>query len=675
MMFLIMQRNRKNEGKNGFAVSKIMVIGFLLSLLLLLSPLPHGGMAQTIFTGEVPEWVTREVEWTAIYFSDVTESPGSVYEFHKDTRRKTAIFTRAAGKLSGFAFAPWDPDRLYFVAPKDHRIFEVSLDSDVLREKVIFTHTTYIRDIAFDSRKNLYFSEASGDRDDGKIWRIKRDGTAAHFYTVELSKVGGSWNGNFTIRPDNVPILSSGRKIPACYYRVNMATKEVWRMFTSLGGAIAGITIGPDNRIYFANNNTRIYSLGPPIIPRLFSPRDQPRGLARNVAHEDSRQRIWDVGFRETAPGLNIPGTWVMPYAVRDIRFNQVNSDGLYKEYKDKASGKIMKNAPFGGGLWFRLDSSNDIPNKNVWYYSYRYRLKGAATWNEFDANISIHYVKNRPGKLPIFSKFKLGPYDKMGMKLYRFRPHQDELKKELKDLDLLAPGESVKWPKIPKPREIYRAYLNTAAEELESGKYEIRVDIYNSSGEHTALGRAFPVIIDKRKASRDTVLIDTPAPRRIKDGGFEYDIHIDNTKCSAHISPPVIGESRMDTCGFLRYDPAAPGLVRLAWKAWHPGGFGVYRFNIVKGARGIRELPLPNEASITLPIKDEVSSTDNHGELGNFFQDSPTLRLLGVGVECGEVAAYAIDLYVYAKATNGNGYRITRYDAKKILGFALAPR
>jgi hypothetical protein len=131
-------------------------------------------------------------------------------------------------------------------------------------------------------------------------------------------------------------------------------------------------------------------------------------------------------------------------------------------------------------------------------------------------------------------------------------------------------PGESVEWPEIPpNPREVYRAYLDTVAEELVPGEYNIRVDIYNSKGEHTVPGSAFRMLIDTRTNSRGGVTAETATAENLVRGGFQYVIHIDNSKCIAQISPPTIRESGMDTCGFLRYDPAAQELSRLSFP--HP--------------------------------------------------------------------------------------------------------
>lgn len=597
------------------------------------------------------------MEGTSLYFSDSTKSPGPVYRFRADTGSKTAIYTRPSRRLYGFAFAPGVPNRLYYVNANEYKVYAVTLDSGALTEETIYSHKTYVRDVAFDFRGNLYFSEATGSGGNGKIWRLEPDGTATLFYTVLLSKVDGYWRGTFTFAPDGTLFLSNSNRIPGNLYEVDMTTNTVTKVFTSSSDAIVGITFGPDGLLYYATNKTKIYNL-------------DLASLSPNVAYDDPKQQIWDVGFREPAPEPTIPGTWVMPYGVRNIRFDRIKPTGLI-DYTDAASGIKMKDAPFGGDLWFRLGSSNDIPTPDIHYYRYQYRRHDTAGWNDFDATISVHYVKNRPGKTPIFPKFKLGPYDVNGMKLYRFRPHEIELP-DLVPVDKVA-GESVGWPKIPFAGDVYRAHLNTAAEGLAPGKYEFRVDIYNDVGVHTPPPGVFQLIVPTGVDSEGTILT---APATIVDGGIQFLIHIDNSPCSAEIAPPAIGSAETDNCGFLRYKPDDPGLVQIGWHAWHPAGFGVYRFNIVRGRKGLGNLPLPPttgdpEPSIPLPLGDEVSSTDNNGDkAGNFFLESPTDRLLG---ECKE-AAYAISLHVYAKATNGNGYRIIQYDASRLIAFALAP-
>ena len=145
----------------------------------------------------------------------------------------------------------------------------------------------------------------------------------------------------------------------------------------------------------------------------------------------------------------------------------------------------------------------------------------------------------------------------------------------------------------------------------------------------------------------------------------------------STYINPPTIGSIQTDKCGFLRYNPASPGQVRLGWHAWHPGRFGVFRFNIIRGASGVKKLPLPAipgnpNPFVELPLTGEVFTSDFDGDgSGNFFVLSPTKRLLGTCTE----AAYASILRVYTKTTNGNGHRITGYDAGAVRAFAIAEK
>lgn len=596
---------------------------------------------------------------TPIYFSDAMESPGSVYRYSPDTVSKIALYTRPHRRLYTFAFAPWDPDQLYYVNANEDDVFRVSLAKGGPIEQIVYTHKTYIRDIAFDAHNNLYFSEATGAGADGKIWRVKADGSATVFYTVQLSQVDGYWAGTFAFAPDGTLFISSGNVVPASLYEVDMASGSALTVFHSPTEPIAGFTFGPNGLLYYANNRTRIYRLDLATV-------------SRDVFYEDpSQQHIWDVGFRELGPDIETPsGLWVMPYGIRDIRLDRIKPTGLI-DYKDEASKIDMIDAPFGGNLLFRLNAANAIPTLNVHYYRFRYRREGAAGWHDFDKPISVHYVKNRPGLTPVFPTFQLGPVEKSGKLLYRFKPHEFELS----SLVPVGPGETVEWPKVPLPGDVYRGRLDTVeGAGFAPGRYEIRLEVFDSFGNLTIPGMFYDMIVPTGVDAFGTVLTD---PATLVTGGVEFIVHIDNRSCSAEIEPPVIGTSIVDDCGFLRYAPDSPGSVRIGWHASHPTDFGFYRFNITRGASGIGSLPLPAipggdpTPSTPMPITDEVGSTAHNGDgAGNFFEDSPTIRFLG---GCPE-AAFAAVLHVYAKGTNGNGYRITEYDARKVRAFAIAP-
>ncbi|MHC4352491.1 MAG: WD40 repeat domain-containing protein [Planctomycetota bacterium] len=596
---------------------------------------------------------------TPIYFSDAMESPGSVYQYRADTGGKMAFYTRPSRSLHTFAFAPWDPDQLYYVNANEDKVLKVSLAPGGPAEQIVHTHTTYVHDIAFDAHNTLYFSEATGGGADGKIWRIEADGSATVFYTVQLSQVAGYWGGEFAFAPDGTLFLSSGNTVPASLYEVDMATGSVLQVFYSPGESIVGFTFGPDGLLYYANRQQRIYSL------------DLVSG-SNNVVYEDpSQQSIYDVGFRELGPSIAKPsGLWVMPYGIRGIRLDKIKPTGLI-DYKDGASKIDMIDAPFGGSLLFRLNAADAIPTPAVHYYSFQYRRQGTSVWHDFDEPISVHYVRNRP-KLnlpPVFPKFLLGPDVSKaplskGRMLYRFKPH-------LKELELLvgaSPGE-VEWPKNPLPGDVYRGHLNTVKLGLVPGRYEIQLEVFDSSKDPSIPGMFYDMIVPTGVDALGTVLT---GPATVVGMGVQFTVHIDNRSCSADIEPPVIGTSTVDNCGFLRYAPDNPGNVRIGWHASHPADFGFYSFNIWRGATGIGSLPSP-ATTIPMPITDEVGSTKHNGDgAGNFFEFSPTLSLLSNN--CLDAAAFAAVLHVYAKSTTGNGYRITQYDARDVRAFAIAP-
>ena len=593
-----------------------------------------------------------------LYFSDGQESPGSVYVVRTRLGLRMAAFTRVSGRVSAFAFAPWDPDRLFYLDANGSKIYETTLGVTTPVESVVYTHSTYVRDLAFDEHGMLYFSEATGAGADGKIWRLDASGTPSLFFDVPLSQVGGFWAGDFGYAPDGTLLLSSGNQVPSSFYEADRASGVIHQVFHTPSQAITGFAFGPRDGLYVTDNHTLVQTLN--LGTGTFGP----------VWNDTHASHVSEVGFRPTGPaGPSTAGTWVMATGIRGVRTDQIKPTGLI-DYKDGVSGRTMVDAPFGGGLWIRVDSSNDVPTPDVYYYRLRYRREGTTGWADFDHPISVHYVRNKIGQTPVFPTFNLGPKEVAGKNLYRFRPHVSELP----SLVPVVPGTMVDWPKIPFGADLYRGYLDTVGKGLAAGRWELRLEIYDQTGTQTVPGVPYQLIVPSGVGASGT-LLTTPAT--VVSGGFELTFHVDNRKARAEIAPPAIGATLTEGCGFLRYDPMAPGLTELGWYAWQDGGFAIYRYKMVKGANALTGLPLAPTATdpmpmVPLPIWDEVASMANHGDgMGNFHQLSPVIPLLDGCVE----GAFAIDLDVLAKATTGNGHRITTYDASALRAFALAPQ
>ncbi|MFC2105791.1 hypothetical protein ACFLS0_03470 [Candidatus Bipolaricaulota bacterium] len=594
-----------------------------------------------------------------IYFSDNGEPIGSVYRTEIRTNSDYPVYNRTLGRVRSFAFSPWDRDLLFFVDANTYQIRTVNLGAGVPVESVYYTHTTYVRDIAFDALGRLYFSEASGAGGNGKIWRIETDMTTTLHYTVKLSTVGGFWSGDFAFDPAGTLFLSSGNRVPASIYAVSGSTGMLTTVYTDSSGSIAGLVFDSFGLLFYADWRTRIYSV------------DLASGFRMQVYNRSTRTWLSDVGFREEEPTGIIPvpgvGTWVMPYGVRNVRLDQIKPTGLIN-YKDHGSNLWMNDAPFGGTLYFRLPSSNSIPTSAVTYYRIRYKPEGASGWTDFDRTISVHYVREKLGFSPTFPKYTLGPIDHLGKKLYQFRPHEADLP----SLVSVAPGEMVYWPKNGFPGDAFRGAVDTVEASLAPGRYVIRIELYNNAKVFTWPGpTTFQFIVPTGVAGDGTILTDYAAGTPL--GGFEFTIHVDNSHCAASIDEPTIGLIPADPCGFLRYAPASTTPVNVAFHATHPDERAVFGFRIFRAAtriwRSFDEIAAL-WASALDPSNTPASWTYAGDGVGNFGASMPRGDLLGTCVE----AAFSANLYVYAKATTGNGYRIGAYDASFVRAFALTP-
>lgn len=364
-------------------------------------------------------------------------------------------------------------------------------------------------------------------------------------------------------------------------------------------------------------------------------------------------------------PAVDIPTgviTWVMPYAVGGIPLNQIKPSGL-TDYEG------IVDAPFGSleekKLGLRHGYSSAIPTAGLYYYRWRYKKDSETDWHDFSEPVVRHYVEELPSKLPTFPTFKLGPYSVKGMHLYRFKPSDPP--------DPSDPSGTTSWPIDDWFADIYSGFLDTyglpGGVEDSAGEYNIKLEIYDESGNHVAPGPGtFQFIVPTGKAA-DGVTIETreantdlmAGPVEIEDDGFVFNLHIDNRDCTAAIDTPTISGVGTDLeCGFLRYIPGDQ--VHIAFHAQHPSNFATFHFWIERSANTISDV-----SGEVAALAAGVYSGDGNG---NFDEDFTTATLLG---PCTE-AAFTEILWVHAKATNG-WRRLREYDSHDERAFALAPK
>ena len=186
----------------------------------------------------------------SFYFTDAFE-PGAGRIYSLENGQVSTIYTRPSGQIYFLALAP--DATLYFSNANAFDLYKLENGT----ESLVYTHTTYLRDVAFDSQGQLYFSEATGSGGDGMIYRL--DGSQATlFYVVQLSEVG-FWSGTFAFDSNDNLWLSSGNLSGASIYEVVEGIAQ--RVFTASGEAIEGFFFDADGNIIYADWANRVYRL------------------------------------------------------------------------------------------------------------------------------------------------------------------------------------------------------------------------------------------------------------------------------------------------------------------------------------------------------------------------------------------------------------------------------
>jgi hypothetical protein len=576
-----------------------------------------------------------------LYFADGGTAKGSVYQFNGTTT--TTSYTRPANGLSAFLFAPWDTTKLYFVNANDFKIYVKDLASTA-PEALAYTHTTYVRDICVGKDGLIYFSESSGAGADGKIWKLV-GGAPALYYTVRLSTVGGSWSGYFTFDSTGALYLSSGNQTPASIYKVDIAANTVTRLYTDPGD-ITGMTFGPGGLLYYANWGKNIYALNLAT-------------MTKSVVYSNSaRTNLSDVRFKPVAAPVAPPAgatTWVLPWSVGDVRIDNIMSSGLIN-YTDGASGLAMNNAPFGGGLSLSHSCSQNVPSSAIMYFRWESNCNGAG-WNEFTAPVYAYYVIDVPNSPPTIVPFQLGPFSVAGKQLYLFWPDASTLPHPA--------GSTAYWFTNVHAGGNSSGSFTTGA----PGDYLIRLTCYDPNGNQVLPGATtFNFVVPNGAGPGGSIATRYANPSEIVGGGYVFKIHADNRPCSSYVFAPymdtvVVGNE----CGVMHYDSTDRNPVTIGYHASQPDNYALQSFRIVRGINTVPSATVSGAEVTANPAGVFVRDTSSNFTHGFALTDL-------FGAKCTE-AAFSENLYVYAKATTGNGYRITGYDASFVRAFAMVKK
>lgn len=404
-----------------------------------------------------------------------------------------------------------------------------------------------------------------------------------------------------------------------------------------------------------------------------------PCGSFVTLAVTDPSARTCEQGVPIEPPG-GLGTTWVMPLGIGGLMnrgyagtddpsaTGWVRTDGLQEDGLPAADP--YHGVPFGKTLSLRLAYEVDIPTPAITYYRLSCRRRGTTAWTHLSAPVVRYYEKHVPGHLfPSFPTESMGPNSVAGQaNLFRFRPHAAPA-----PLASDPPGTTTNWPAENFFGDIYHGFLDTAALELPMGAsatygdYELGLELFSDAGASVVLsGGAVTMIFPDHEDSQGTIFARAAAGADFDAAGvLVFPLAVDNRPCEASIGAPTAGGQTADQCGMLHH--GAHGDVGMSFHAWRPGGRATFGFGLTRGlGHGTLASTSGTVGAASTASGDPLHPWSSNGS-GDFADLFPAGDLLDT---CPQ-AAFAANLNVYAKVTNGFG-RFNDYDAGATIAFAL---
>ena len=142
------------------------------------------------------------------YLSTHNLNPGSILRV--DGAAEKVVLTRPSDSLTNLVLD--GPTVTPPAVAADWCYFCDALDGNKIYRadsSTVYTHSTFVRDLAVGPGGALYFSESYGAGQDGKIYRFDAAGKASLYYTVSIARVG-FFTGNFAFSPGGTLYVSNG---------------------------------------------------------------------------------------------------------------------------------------------------------------------------------------------------------------------------------------------------------------------------------------------------------------------------------------------------------------------------------------------------------------------------------------------------------------------------------
>jgi hypothetical protein len=364
------------------------------------------------------------------------------------------------------------------------------------------------------------------------------------------------------------------------------------------------------------------------------------------------------IGCLPTGPDLGFLYVW--PTAIGNIDLGGI--DGLETGL---GTGLLPGNTPWGGTLPLQMVFSPNLPTNGLKYYRWSYKFDDESVFTPITLPVSHRYMTTvtLPGPVILIhlNSVNLGPKTVGGT------PNLFEI-----------PDPLLPWVNIDDPSDRPFAYFDSTGgvTPRRSGMCTLLLEMFDSAGNfvpcNNVLGPStlddqagdppppgnFTYILPEIGGPPDNYT-NAPPPNITDHGRLIFRIRVDNNNTVAEL-PRVAtpwGSTDTDPCGVLYYSTLGDN-VELDYVAWHPNNFLDWDLTISRGISGV-------VASIPPSPPATNTSSGSPGLPAAFNNSAGTL--LG---PCTQ-AAFAVNLYCAARATNGYG-RQSEYDSSATIAFAL---
>ena len=353
------------------------------------------------------------------------------------------------------------------------------------------------------------------------------------------------------------------------------------------------------------------------------------------------------------APGPDYLYVWPRYIGWEDLWYVKGLTDGVGPD-----GGLLPGKTPWGGTLEVKTQMHPDLPTPGISYIRWSYKFPGDPDFTHITNPFTIRKEKTTyiaPSTVIIvdtpvtFVTQTVGP----NSDLFAIPEH---LPADTVWIDLPYANFDSTLGAIPDPNA-----SNDCRNSLlpgKSGLCTLRLEMFDNAGNHVAsdnLGgpATFAYLLPDQSVSLGTYT-NAPAYNINADGDLIFQIMVDNNHTVAQlpkVQTPISSTDR-DPCGILHYTNGSD-IVDIFYVAFHPNDY------------------LDWDLGVSLGILGQVAATSGSVSAGSLgfpadFANSASALLDG----CTQ-GAFAVNLYCYARATNGYS-RQYEYDCSATIGFAL---